>query len=204
MKRQIISLVSLYILSVPSVFTQGYNIGDIVSDFRLKNIDGKFVSMSDYSNAKGIVVIFTCNHCPYAKAYQDRIIAIDKTYKLKGYPVIAINPNDSQIEPQDSYDNMISRYKEKGFTFPYLYDENQEVYRKFGAKRTPHVFLLQKEGKNLVVKYIGAIDDNYEDPAKVTKPYLSSAIDALLAGKVPDPAFTKAIGCSIKDKQNVK
>jgi peroxiredoxin len=204
MKRQLILLVSLYLLSVPQVFSQGYNVGDIASDFKLKNTDGKFVSLSDYSNSKGVIVVFTCNHCPYAQAYQDRIIEIDKKYKLKGFPVIAINPNDPQIVPDDSYDKMVERAKEKGFTFPYLFDETQAVYRIYGAKHTPHIYLLQKEGKNFVVKYIGAIDDNYEDASKVTHPYLANALDALLAGHAPDPAFTKAIGCSIKDKQSQK
>jgi peroxiredoxin len=204
MKRQIISLVSLYLFSVLQVFSQGYNVGDHVSDFKLKNIDGKFVSLNDYSNSRGVVIVFTCNHCPYAQAYQDRIIEIDKKYKPLGYPVIAINPNDPQIVPEDSYDNMISRAKEKGFTFPYLFDESQAVYRMYGAKHTPHVYLLQKEGKNFVVKYIGAIDDNYEDASKVTHPYLANALDALLAGRAPDPSSTKAIGCSIKDKHNEK
>lgn len=189
-------------LAITHLFSQGYKVGDVASDFKLKNVDGKQVSLNDYPQAKGFVVIFTCNHCPYAKAYEDRIIAIDKAYKPKGYPVVAINPNDPQVQPQDSYENMITRAKEKGFTFPYLIDEKQEVYKKYGAQRTPHVFLLQKKGKDLVVQYIGAIDDNYQDPASVTNTYLTKAIDALLAGNTPDPNFTKAIGCSIKEKKS--
>jgi peroxiredoxin len=180
----------------------GYNVGDKASDFKLKNVDGNYVSLKDYSNAKGFVVIFTCNHCPYAKAYQDRIIEIDRKYKSKGYPVIAINSNDPQLEPEDSYEGMVIRTKEKGFTFPYLFDESQAVYRQYGATRTPHVFLLEKEGNDLVVRYIGAIDDNYQDATKVTNAYLTNAIDALLTGGTPNPTFTKAIGCTIKDKQN--
>jgi peroxiredoxin len=200
MKRFLL-LLGISLSSITATFAQGYQVGDKASDFKLKNIDGKFVSLSNYPNAKGFVVIFTCNHCPYAKAYQDRIIQLDKKYKPKGYPVIAINSNDPQIEPTDSYQNMIVRAKEKGYTFPYLFDETQNVYREYGAKRTPHVFLLQKEGGNLVVKYIGAIDNNYQDASKVTDPYVSNAVDALLAGREPNPTFTKAIGCSIKDKQ---
>ena len=185
---------------MPAVFSQGYNVGDKASDFKLKNVDGKSVSLSDYPDAKGFTIIFTCNHCPYAIAYQDRIIELDKKYKALGYPVIAINPNDPEINPEDSYEKMIVRAKEKGFTFPYLFDETQEVYRKYGAKRTPHVYVVEKRGSDLVVQYIGAIDDNYQDASKVTAPYLANALDALLAGKTPDPNFTKAIGCSIKDK----
>jgi len=199
MKRLIIML-SIIVSAIPGAFAQGYNVGDKATDFKLKNTDGKMVSLSDFPDAKGFAVIFTCNHCPYAIAYQDRIIDLDKKYKAVGYPVIAINPNDAEIAPDDSYDKMVERAKEKDFNFPYLYDETQEVYRKYGAKRTPHVYLLQKKGSDLVVQYIGAIDDNYQDASKVTTPYLANAIDALLAGKAPEPGLTKAIGCSIKDK----
>jgi peroxiredoxin len=197
--KNIIIMLSITVLAIPAAISQGYNVGDKASDFKLKNIDGKSVSLADFPNAKGFTVIFTCNHCPYAKAYEDRIVALDKKYKPLGYPVIAINPNDPQLNAEDSYDNMIVRAKEKGFTFPYLFDETQDVYRKYGAKRTPHVYLLQKKGNDIVVAYIGAIDDNYQEPSMVTAPYLANAIDALLAGKSPDPNFTKAIGCSIKD-----
>ena len=180
---------------------EGYQVGDVASDFSLKNIDGSTVSMSDYPDAKGFVVIFTCNHCPFAKAYEERINNINKRYSKSGYPVIAINPNDPEVVPEDSYENMKIRAKEKGFTYPYLMDEDQNVFKMYGATRTPHVFLLQKTGDgSLVVKYIGTIDDNYQDPQAVQQNYLSNAIDNLIAGKNPDPAFTKAIGCSIKVK----
>jgi peroxiredoxin len=193
------------LMTAAVINAQGYKVGDKATDFKLKNVDGKYVSMSDYPDAKGFVVIFTCNHCPFAKAYQDRIIAIDKEYKSKGYPVIAINPNDPQLVPEDSYDAMIQRSKEKGYTFPYLLDEKQDVYKKYGASKTPHAFLLKKAKDNeLVVKYIGAIDDNYEDPASVKQNYLSDAIEAVLANKEPNPDFTKAIGCSIKDNTTAK
>ena len=199
--KKITLIISLFATISTILFSQGYKIGDKASDFKLKNINGKYVSLADFPEAKGFVVIFTCNHCPYAKAYQDRIIQIDKKYKSLGYPVVAINSNDPNLSPEDSYDQMIVRAKDKGFTFPYLFDQTQTVYRTYGAKRTPHVFLLQKQGKDLIVKYIGAIDDNYEDETKVTHPYLSNAINDVIAGKNPDPSFTKAIGCSIKDKQ---
>jgi len=198
--KRIIIMITITVLAMPAAFPQGYNVGDKATDFKLKNVDGKFVSLSDYPDAKGFTVIFTCNHCPYAKAYEGRIIELDKKYKALGYPVIAINPNDPEVNPDDSYDKMIVRAKEKGFTFPYLFDETQEVYRKYGAKKTPHVYLLEKKDQQLVVQYIGAIDDNYKDASEVKIPYVSNAIDALLAGKSPEPNFTKAIGCSIKDK----
>jgi peroxiredoxin len=196
----IMIMFSISMLTMPLVNAQGYNVGDAASDFKLKNVDGKFISLSDYPEAKGFIIIFTCNHCPYAKAYQDRIIQLDKKYKPLGYPVIAISPNDPEIVPEDSYENMVQVAKEKGFIFPYLFDGTQEVYRKYGAKRTPHVYLLEKGPGGLIVRYIGAIDDNYENASQVKTPYLANALDALLAGRTPDLTFTKAIGCSIKDK----
>ena len=176
----------------------GYEVGDKASDFKLKNIDGEWVSLSDYPDARGFIVIFTCNHCPYAKAYEDRIIALDKKYSQAGYPVIAINPNDAVAYPEDSYENMQKRAKEKGFTFPYLYDEAQEVFPVYGATRTPHVFVLDRSGPDVTVEYIGAIDDNYENASNVSQRYVEDAVDALLSGKKPEVTSTKAIGCSIK------
>lgn len=199
MKRKLLLLcISFFAVSI--AYSAGYNVGDKATDFKLKNIDQKLVSLSNYPDAKGFVVIFTCNGCPYARAYHDRIVEIDKKYKSQGYPVIAINPNDPAIAPDDSFDNMVSVAIEKGFTFPYLMDEKQEVYKNYGAIRTPHVYLLQKKGSDLVVKYIGAIDDNYQDASKVTTPFLANALDALIAGGTPEPSNTKAIGCGIKDK----
>ena len=201
--KQLIFSVLISFTFIGYSISQGYKVGDKASDFNLKNIDGKLVSLSNYKDAKGFVVVFTCNHCPYAKAYQDRIIDIDKKFKTLGYPVIAINPNDPQISPDDSYDAMIERAKEKNYTFPYLFDAKQDVYKMYGAKRTPHVFLLQKVNNDLIVKYIGAVDDNYKDASQVKEPFLADAIENLLHGKNPDPSFTKAIGCTIKDKQYV-
>lgn len=191
-------LIAALLLISGIVFAGGYEIGDKATDFNLKNIDGKMVSLSDYPDAKGFIVIFTCNQCPYAIAYEDRIIELDKKYKKLGYPVIAINPNDPAVQAGDSYEKMIARANEKGFTFPYLFDEGQKVYPVYGATRTPHVFLLKKEKGDLIVKYIGAIDDNHADERFITQTYLADAVDALLADKDPDPDFTKAIGCSIK------
>jgi len=198
--KRIISLFVVLYFAVLVAYSAGYNVGDKATDFKLKNIDQKFVSLSNFPDAKGFVVVFTCNGCPYAQAYQDRMIEIDKKYKPKGYPVIAINPNDPGLAPADSYDKMISVAKQEGFTFPYLIDEKQDVYKTYGAQRTPHVYVLQKKGNDLVVQYIGAIDDNYQDATKVTAPFLANALDALIEGSMPEPAVTKAIGCGIKDK----
>lgn len=176
----------------------GYEVGDVATDFSLKNIDDKMVSLADYKDAKGFIVVFTCNHCPYAVAYEDRIIALDKKYKKQGFPVIAINPNNPEKLPADGFDEMKARAKEKGFTFPYLFDEGQKIYPQYGATKTPHVYLLQKTKQGNVVKYIGAIDDNYADEAAVKTKYLENAVDALLKNKEVPVKTTKAIGCSIK------
>ncbi len=177
---------------------KGYKPGDVATDFKLKNIDGKMVSLSDFKSAKGFIVVFTCNHCPYAKAYEDRIIALDKKYAPKGYPVIAINPNNPEVQPKDSYEAMQQRAKEKGFTFPYLFDEGQKIFPQYGATKTPHVYVLNKEKGKLIVSYIGAIDNNYANASEVTEKYVETAIDDLLAGKPVTQNQTVAIGCSIK------
>lgn len=178
----------------------GYDIGDVATDFSLENIDGKMVSLSDYKSAKGFIVIFTCNTCPYAVAYEDRIVALDKKYTSKGYPVIAVMPNDTDVKPGDNMQAMQARAKAKGFTFPYLLDKNQEIYPQYGATKTPHVYILEKTNKGNVVKYIGAIDDNYQDAAAVKTKYAENAVDALLAGNDIEQKTTRALGCSIKTK----
>ena len=182
------------------VMAQGYKVGDVATGFNLKNVDGKMVSPESFKNAKGLIVVFTCNECPFAKAYEDRLIELDKKYKSKGFPVVAINPNDPTVQPSDTYENMVKKAKDKNFSFPYLYDPGRTISAVYGATNTPHVYLLSMNNNKLTVEYIGAIDDNSGDASKVTKPYLSNAIDALLAGKKPEPSFTKAIGCGVKKR----
>jgi peroxiredoxin len=179
-----------------------YEIGDEVADFRLKNVDGKIVALTDYSSANGVIVIFDCNTCPYSKAYNDRIIGLNKKYAGKGFPVIAINANDAQSSPGDSYEEMVSQAKRKKYDFPYLIDESQAVARSFGATNTPHVFVLQKTGSDFKVAYIGTIDNNSRDASSATKKYVEEAVDALLAGQSVSNPSTKAIGCGIKWKNS--
>src|SRR5690606_37630067 len=176
----IIVVLFAFTVSKSADAVNGYKVGDVATDFSLKNIDGKKVSLKDFKDAKGYIVVFTCNHCPYAQAYEDRIVALDRKYKKQGYPVIAINPNNPEKLKDDSFENMQVRAKEKGFTFPYLLDEGQKIYPQYGATKTPHVYVLQKTAKGNVVKYIGAIDDNYEDEAAVTKKYVEDAVNSLL------------------------
>lgn len=181
---------------------QGYKIGDKATDFSLLNVDGKMVSLSDYEEAKGFIVMFTCNHCPYSIAYEDRKIELDNRFAQLGFPVIAINPNDSIVQPQDSYSKMKIRAEEKNFPYPYLLDADQSVFKAYGATRTPHVFVLNKEKGELIVRYIGAIDDNHEDADATKQNYVEMAVESLLQGKNPEPDFTKAIGCTIKVKKS--
>jgi peroxiredoxin len=199
--KQLLLTLSTFAIFASTLLAQGYKVGDKVADFSLKNIDGKMTSLASHSSAKGFIVIFTCNHCPYAIAYEDRIIDLHNKYAPKGYPVIAINPNDPLVQPQDSYEKMIERAKEKKFPFVYLFDDGQKVYPIFGATRTPHIFILNKKSGSLVVEYIGTIDNNYKDASQVTETYLANAVDALLAGKKPSITETKAIGCTIKVKK---
>jgi peroxiredoxin len=198
-------LIALFIVSTAFIddVKTGYAVGDTAIDFKLKNVDGKFVSLADYTKAKGYIVVFTCNHCPFAQAYEQRIIDLHKTYAAKGFPVVAINPNDKDRSPEDSYENMKTRAKDKKYPFVYLYDETQEIAKAYGATRTPHVYLLQKTDAGNKVTYIGAIDDNSEEPKDVKEKYLANAIDALLAGKPIENNSTKAIGCGIKWKKTV-
>ncbi|AOR25791.1 redoxin [Formosa sp. Hel3_A1_48] len=176
----------------------GYDIGALAADFNLENIDGSFVSLSDFNESKGFIVVFTCNTCPYAVAYEDRIEALNKKYAKKGYPVIAIMPNNTEIKPGDSLDAMKKRANKKGFTFPYLIDREQAVFPQYGATKTPHVYVLQKNNEMLIVRYIGAIDDNYKDADKVVLKYVEDAVDALLMNRQVPVSKTRAIGCSIK------
>ncbi len=176
-----------------------YKVGDTVPDFQLRNVDGTVVSLHRYTeSARGAIVVFTCNSCPYARAYEQRVIELHRGYAPKGFPVLAIQPNDPERSPEDSFEKMKQRAAEKKYPFPYVWDETQEVARRFGARRTPQVYLLHRIGAQLVVAYIGAIDDNTEDPRAVTQRYVANAIEALLRGESPSVTETRAIGCTIK------
>ena len=197
------TIFSLLLLFTTVIFTvdsqnKGYDIGDVATDFKLKNIDDKWVSLSDFKEAKGFIIVFTCNTCPYAVAYEDRIEALNKKYAQKGYPLIAIMPNNVKTKPGDSMKEMQKRAKQKGFTFPYLMDADQSIYPQYGATKTPHIYVLELTDRGSVVQYIGAIDDNYKDAALVKNKYVENAVDALLDGVSFEVHKTKAIGCSIK------
>lgn len=193
-----LSLILFCLVALLAARAPQYQLGDVVEDFSLKNTDGKIVSLSDYKNAKGVIVIFDCNTCPYSKSYNARIMELSKKYKSKNFPLVAINANDPGISPGDSYDQMVAIAKEKGYDFPYLVDETQNVAKAFGATNTPHVFVLKREGNAFRVAYIGAIDNNARDEKAVSKRYVEEAVDAIIADKAVPQEKTKAIGCGIK------
>jgi len=198
MKKAILTLSTL--LAAVLLTTAAVKPGDNAVDFSLKNVDGTTVSLSDYNDQKGVILVFTCNPCPFAKAYEQRIIQLHQKYADQGFPVVAINPNKEEISPEDTFDKMKARASEKGYPFPYLKDETQEAYQAYSAARTPHIFLLEKKGNKFKVAYIGAIDDNAMDAASVNRKYLEKAITAIVSGDKPNPSTTKAIGCTIKTK----
>jgi peroxiredoxin len=196
-KRELAVTMAAVVILLAACSTQAapreaLKVGDAAPDWSgIQGVDDKEHSLSEYKKAKVVVVVFTCNHCPVAVVYQDRLIAVQKDYKEKGVQVVAVNVNNI---PADRLEPMKVRAKEKKFNFPYIYDPSQKMAHDYGAKVTPHVFVLDKDRK---VVYIGAIDDN-NNPKAAQKHYLRDALDAVLAGKKPDPAETKARGCTVK------
>ncbi|NND09435.1 MAG: thioredoxin family protein [Saprospiraceae bacterium] len=191
-------LVSVLAMSMSLLPGTAYQVGDVVADFELKGVDDKMISLSDYMGDGGLILVFTCNTCPYAQLYEDRLIELHQTFAERGFPVLAVNPNDPISKPGDGFAQMKQRATEKEFPFPYLFDADQIVFPKFGATRTPEVFLLDA---NRVLRYTGAIDDNPKDAASVQKAYVREAIEAIQNGNSPEPTKTKAIGCGIKVKK---
>lgn len=190
-------LAGVFLLFGSATSPCGYAVGDQAEDFSLKSVNNKTVSLADFKDALGYIVVFTCNHCPYAQLYEQRIIDLHNKYAPKGFPVIAINPNSPLIVEEDSFEEMQKRSKAYKYPFEYLFDEEQTVYPKFGATRTPHVFLLDR---NLIIRYIGAIDDNPETPRSAKNRWVEKAVEAMLRGEKPNPDFTRAVGCTVKKK----
>ncbi|WP_035758163.1 thioredoxin family protein [Hugenholtzia roseola] len=200
LKKSLFLLLAIAFVGLAS-FTlvgDGYKVGAKIKGFQLKNVDGKTVSLADYqNNAKGIILTFTCNHCPYAKLYEDRLIALHNRFKDEGYPVVAINPNGKTVE-DDSFENMVARAKEKGYPFAYLLDEDQKVAQAFGAEKTPHIYLLKNVGDGFEVVYIGAIDDDPQNTKENKVKFVENAIIDLQQGRSVANTNTKAVGCTIK------
>ncbi len=172
-------------------------LNDPYINFLLPATDGQNYSLDLSSLGEIKVVIFSCNHCPYAQAWEDRIINIQKKYSNDGVSVIMISSNDSAEYPEDSFEKMKERHAEKNFNFPYLYDETQEIAKMYGAERTPEVFVFDNLG---LLRYTGAIDDNYEDESSVTSSYLINALDSIIKDNKAEVETTDAVGCTIKWK----
>ena len=164
-------------------------------DFRLRSVDGKTVARDDFRDKAALVVMFICNHCPYVQAVEDRIVALNREYGPRGVQLVGICANDPTDYPDDRPERLLQRWREKGYGFPYLVDEKQDVARAFGAVCTPDIYVFDRDRK---LAYHGRIDDNWQQPAKVTRRELAGALDAILAGKQPAREQTASIGCSIK------
>lgn len=202
MKKSTILLTAAMLLTLILNAKEPYKAGDIASDFNLKNLEGKMVSLASYDDAKGFIVVFSCNTCPVVKQYEQRIIDLHEKFAPKGYPVVAINSNDKNVSPGDSYEEMKKLAQSKGYEFEYLYDESQQVAAEYGATNTPHVYVLSKDDDNLRIEYTGAIDNNADNASAATKHYVQDAVNALLSGENVPVAGTKAVGCGIKWKKS--
>jgi glutathione peroxidase-family protein len=187
-------------LSIMQAQSKGYNLGDAVADFQVKNIDGRSVSLADYRAQKGLIVVFTSNHCPFAKVYEDRLMTLDRKFAPQGYPLLAIMPNDPAAYEEDSFDNMKIQAGEKGYTYAYAIDEMQKTARAFGATRTPQVYVLKQTNNQFILEYVGTIDDSPQDGASVQRRYVEEAVSSLLASRPVQSPITKPIGCAIKWK----
>ena len=182
---------------MPVMHSKGMPVGTPAPAFSLPAVDGQSYSLDSFADAKLLVVVFTCNHCPYAIACEDRLIAIQRDYASKGVQLVGINPNDAENYPADSFDAMVTRAAEKAFNFPYLRDESQQVARAYDAACTPDIFVFDRDRKLL---YNGRIDDNWKEPENVSRHELRDVLDAALEGKGVDFAHTPSMGCSIKWK----
>jgi peroxiredoxin len=200
-KYLFISLTALMMTALLNGQSQ-YKAGDVASDFKLKNVKGEMVSLADISSADGFIVAFWCNTCPVVKKYDQRLQDLHAKYAPKGYPVIAINPNDPAVSPGDSYEKMKETAVRLSYGFEYLFDETQEVARKYGATNTPHIYILSWRDGKLVVDYVGAIDNNADDASAADKKYAEDALNSILKGQPVAVSGTRAVGCTIKWKKS--
>jgi len=200
MRKSLLVAVLAVSMSATALAAEELAIGAKGPGFDLKGTDGKMYALDTIKGGKGTAVIFTCNECPYAKGYEDRLIALANTYQSKGIAFIAINPNDPNVVPGDSFDGMVQRAKEKQFPYPYVIDETQRIAAAYGAKVTPHIFLLDAGG---TLVYRGRVDDSLKEN-EIKKRDLQSALDALVGGNAIQVAETKAFGCGVKWSKKAK
>jgi peroxiredoxin len=173
------------------------SIGQSAPDFNLPGVDGKQYSLASFKSAKVLVVFFSCNHCPYVIGAEERLNRFYADYSPKGVAMVAINSNETEGHPTDSFEHMVARAKERGFKFAYVRDDTQQIALKYGALRTPHFYLFDADRK---LRYTGRMDDNPRNPGKETTHELRDAVDAILAGKKPAVELTNPIGCNVKWK----
>jgi peroxiredoxin len=194
---QQISLVALALTAALAGPAAALQLGDSAPqrDVKMRNVDGRQLSIADVAAGKGTLVIFTCNHCPWVKAWETRMVELGNTYAKRGVGVIAINANDPAAHSEDGFDAMVARAKERNYQFPYVVDSGSTVARAFGAERTPEAFLFDAGGK---LVYHGTIDDNAEDASAATQHFLRDALESVVNGKPVAVKETKALGCSIK------
>ena len=193
--KKFISIILIGCLTILSA--KELDLGSILplGDIKMADISGKDISLNDAKGKNGLLVIFSCNTCPWVIAWEDRYVELAETYKDKGVGIVAINSNEKQFETVDSMKEMQAHAKEQGYNFYYTMDNGSKLASEFGATRTPHIYLFDKKDK---LVYRGAIDDNARKPDKVENTYLADAIDNMLAGNTIDPTATKALGCAIK------
>ena len=193
--KKFISIILIGCLTILSA--KELDLGSILplGDIKMADISGKDISLNDAKGKNGLLVIFSCNTCPWVIAWEDRYVELAETYKDKGVGIVAINSNEKQFETVDSMEEMQAHAKEQGYNFYYTMDNGSKLASEFGATRTPHIYLFDKKDK---LVYRGAIDDNARKPDKVENTYLADAIYNMLAGSAIDPAATKALGCAIK------
>lgn len=195
--RKVTQIFSILLLFTAVSFAAELKLGSAIplADVKMQDISGEKMSLNDIALENGLVVIFSCNTCPWVDLWEDRYVELAAVYQKKSVGFVAINSNEAYRSKGDGFDDMQVRAKEKGYNFYYTLDENAQLARAFGATRTPHVFVFSADGKLI---YRGAIDDNAKNPKKVEEAYLATALDASLAGEAIEVASTKALGCSIK------
>ena len=197
--KKLISAVLLLLTAQTTITAQpgGYTLGDVVGDFQLTNVDNRTVNLADYRQQKGLIVVFTSNHCPFAIAYEDRIVALDRKVAPKGFPVLAIMSNDPAAYEADSFAQMQVRARDKQYAFAYALDQTQQVAKNFGVTRTPQTFVLRNQHGQFTVEYIGSIDDSPQEAGNVRRQYVEEAVASLLAGRPVQTPLTKPIGCGL-------
>ena len=186
-----------FLLLSGSVLAQGYQLGQKVANFTLKDANGKNVSLSDFAGSKTVVLVFTNNLCPYSKLYENRLLSLNNTYQNRNVKFVFINPAIG-VEDGETVADMAQKVKERNISFPYLADEGQKISQQFGATKTPEVFVLHGSGKDFVLKYKGAIDDNPQLESGVKDNYLRNAIEAVLNDRNVQAFDKRATGCLIK------